>query len=402
MVDSNVRITGALAPHGEGLWAVLLQRGYTPLSARNLMRLAAHLSRWLDEQSRPLESLTPDSITAFCKARRQAGYSGFRSPRALAPILCYLEQAGIARSTDPKPQLSGLDQLMQRYAASLCRERGITEGLAALYCDLAQQFLTSCLTDDLGPDLRMTLQARDVTSFLLKLVPHYATGTVALVASRLRVLLRFLLIEGYLDVDLTGAIPAVAHPRNMGVPKFLEADEVRRLLRTCDRRRHVGRRNFAVLKLLVRLGLRRGEVAALELDDIDWHNGDFRVRGKGNRHERLPMPIDVGTALANYLRWSRPHTTDRHVFLGVRAPFAVLPSGGIGAIARSALARAGLSGSSHRLRHTAATQMLRAGASLDEVAQVLRHRSHTTTAIYAKVDRGVLSSVARPWPGAAS
>ena len=245
------------------------------------------------------------------------------------------------------------------------------------------------------------LDASDVTSFVLEVSSRYSTGASKHIVTVLRSLLRYLYLEGRLAVDLTGAVPAVAGWRLQSLPKALDAHEVRRLLRACDRRRHVGRRDYAVLLLMVRLGLRQGEVAALELDDIDWRAGEFLVRGKGRSEERLPLPGDVGEALVRYLRTSRPPTSARALFLSVRAPHRALTPCAIGALACRALARAALPATNaHRLRHTAATGMLRAGASLDEVAQVLRHRSHDTTAIYAKVERRALRTVVRPWPGA--
>jgi integrase len=217
----------------------------------------------------------------------------------------------------------------------------------------------------------------------------------------LRALLRYLYLEGRLAADLTGAVPAVAGWRLRGLPSALAADQVPRLLRSCDRRRAIGRRDHAVLLLLVRLGLRAGEVAGLRLDDIDWPAGEVLIRGKGRREDRLPLPADVGAALAHYLRTSRPRTTARQVFLGTRAPRRALSPAAVSTIARQAGRHAGLPATSaHRLRRTAATALLRGGASLDEIAQVLRHRSPDTTAIYAKVDRRALRAVIRPWPGA--
>lgn len=403
MVDStSVRFTQALAPYRQGLWQAFLDLGYTPLSAGNLLRLAAHLSRWLDEHGERLESLSPALIESFLNARREAGYTHFRSVRAVAPILSYLEEAGVVSRIVPVRELTAREQLIRRYHEYLRRERGLTEGRARAYCDTARRFLQASLDPDDVAEAELRLNASHVTAFLLEATSRYATGMVANVASALRSVLRYLYLEGRLAVDLSGAVPATTGSRRGGLPKALERGEMRRLLRTCDRRRHVGRRNYAVLLLMTRLGLRAGEVAALELDDIDWRHGEFRVRGKGNRHERLPLPGDVGAAIAAYLRRSRLASVDRHLLLTVRAPARALSAMAIKAIANTALTRAGLPTGSHRLRHTAATQMLAAGASLDEIAQVLRHRSHATTAIYAKVNRSALITVARPWPGAVS
>ena len=175
-----------------------------------------------------------------------------------------------------------------------------------------------------------------------------------------------------------------------------------RLLASCDRTSAVGRRDFAVLTVLSRLGLRACEVARLELGDVDWRAGEIIVRGKQDRHERIPLPSDVGDALVDYLRHGRPDRRDPHLFLTARAPFGPLTggAGAIGMLVRSASERAGLPPVGvHRLRHTVATEVLRAGAPLEEVASLLRHRRHATTVLYAKVDWERLRELARPWPG---
>lgn len=403
MVDPfSVRFTEALAPYQQGLWETFLDLGYTPLSACNLLRLAAHLSRWLDEQGIALESLSPPLIESFIEARRKASYTHFRSARAVASILRYLEAAGVVSLVAPAPESTALERLILSYHEYLCKERGLTEARARVYCDTAQRFLHVCLGLDQVVDVDLKVTAGQVTAFVLEAAPRYSKGTVANIATALRSVLRYLYLDGRLAVDLTGAVPVTTGSRRGGLPKALDASEVRRLLRTCDRRRHVGRRNYAVLLLMVRMGLRAGEVAALQLDDIDWRRGEFRVRGKGDHHERLPLPADVGEAVAAYLRKSRPQITDRQAMLTVRAPLRALSSMAVKAVVNTALARAGLPTGSHRLRHTAATQMLAAGGSLDEIAQVLRHQNHATTTIYTKVDRSALITVARPWPGAVS
>jgi integrase/recombinase XerD len=205
-------------------------------------------------------------------------------------------------------------------------------------------------------------------------------------------------LGGVIETPLVWAVPSVADLRDRTLPRGLEPAAVKRLLASCDRRRTVGRRDRAILLLLSRLGLRAGEVAAITLDDIDWRAGLLLVRGKGSRHDVLPLPVDVGEAIVAYLR-RRPRCESRALFVAVNAPRTALAQGTVRWIVRAACDRAGLPRvGAHRLRHTAATEMLRHGASLAEIGQVLRHREQKTTAIYAKVDRRSLRALARPWP----
>lgn len=399
---STIQFSGALADHRYGLWEALLANGYSPLSALNVLRLAAHLSRWLQEQEQPLDALTHECIQTFFDARRGAGYTQFLTPRSLEVIVRHLEAVGAICLPLRVPALmSPVDQLVQEYRDYLRRERGLSADSVRAYGDIAGRFARSCVDEE--PGAIAQLRAKDLTSFMLSASSRYSVGTTKYIVTVLRSFVRYLYVRGYVGLDLTGALPAVAGWRLSSLPKALNAVQIRQLLGACDRRRHIGRRDYAVVLLMVRMGLRRGEVARLELDDVDWRAGEFIIHGKGPRDERLPLPADVGEALAVYLRRSRPSASTRRLFLNVRAPHTPLTSGAVGAIVCRTLKRAGLPGNnSHRLRHTAATQMLRAGASLDEIAQVLRHRSHDTTAIYAKVDRSALREVIRPWPGAAS
>jgi integrase/recombinase XerD len=201
-------------------------------------------------------------------------------------------------------------------------------------------------------------------------------------------------------VSLASAVPSVAGWKLAGLPRALTPAQQRALLASCDRRTSTGRRDYAIVLLLARLGLRSGEVARLGLGDIDWHAGELRVVGKGNRGESLPLPADVGAAITAYLRRGRPASAEsRSVFVRVHAPHRALTPGGVGNVVNAAGERAGLGHvHAHQLRHTAATAMLRAGSPLAEVGQVLRHRSTFNTAIYAKVDQDALAVLARPWP----
>jgi len=284
------------------------------------------------------------------------------------------------------------------YRANLIGERGLTAGTSRGYVDFVRPFVVTRLR---GAVLDLAgLTAADVTGFVLGACPGRAVGSAKLIVCALRSLLRWLHLTGQVSTSLAAAVPSVAGWRLSGLPKGLEPGELRRLLASCDRRTPTGRRDYAVVLLLSRLGLRAGEVARLGLDDIDWRRGEIAIVGKGNRAERLPLPADVGAAIAAYLRRGRPVSAEgRSVFVRVHAPHRALTTGGVTEVVFDAAQRAGLGKMhAHRLRHTAATAMLRAGSPLPEVGQVLRHRSPLTTAIYAKVDRDALAVLARPWP----
>jgi site-specific recombinase XerD len=299
--------------------------------------------------------------------------------------------------------LTPVEELLARYHRYLIVERGLGGPTAHGYLDAVRPFLAGRTGQEGGLELA-GLTAADVTAFVLAACPGRAIGPAKLTVTALRSLLGFLHVDGVLPVPLGEAVPSVAGWRLCGLPRALEAEQVDRLLEVCDRHHAAGRRDLAILLLLVRLGLRAGEVAALNLDDIDWRAGELTVRGKGNRAERLPLPTDVGEAIADYLRDGRPATAaGRPVFVRLKAPLQQLTSGGITQVVFAAGQRAGLGKlHAHRLRHTAATAMLRAGAPLAEVGQVLRHRRALSTAIYAKVDRQALAVLARPWPGTLS
>jgi site-specific recombinase XerD len=243
--------------------------------------------------------------------------------------------------------------------------------------------------------------AAAVSAFVLAEASRRPGTSICSVATALRSLLGFLHVEGLLECSLTGAVPGVGAWRGASLPRPLGPGELRRLLASCDRRRAIGRRDFAILLLLGRIGLRCGEVAGLALEDIDWRAGELVIYGKGRRDDRLPLPADVGEALAGYLRRGRPaDALDRSVFVRALAPHRAMGSRAVSRVVAAAAARAGLDPvRAHRLRHTAATELLRAGATLPEVGQVLRHRRLLSTAIYAKVDERSLRQLARPWPG---
>ncbi|MDT8442485.1 MAG: tyrosine-type recombinase/integrase [Desulfuromonadales bacterium] len=396
----RVRMTGPLAPYRDVLWAELLGRGYAPLSARNLMRVAAHLSRWLGEGQRSPSDLTAERIEAFLRHRRACGYTCWRTPKGLAPILDALRIFGAVPAAEPAPvDSSASGQLLRDFERYLLEERGIRSNTAAGYLRLVQPFVEGLRLSHLS-ELEQ-LSAEVVSRFILHEARSSSVGYLKLKVTALRSFLRYLHIRG-LCRDLAAAVPAVAGYRLSGLPKSILEEDVRRIEKTCDRATAKGRRDYAILLLLSRLGLRAREVAALTLEDVHWARGEVLVRGKGSEGA-LPLPHEVGEALADYLREGRPDSTSRRIFLQVPAPHRALSTAGVKMVVRQASRRAGLRPiGSHRLRHTAATSMLRRGVSLPDIAQVLRHRSLATTAIYAKVDQQTLRTLARPWPGGAA
>ena len=394
-------VRGPLEPHVAGLAEELLRQGYTRSAASQHVCFIAHLDRWMQAEGVGLDGLSRLVIERYLAQRRAAGYVEYRSLKALQPLREYLAPLGvlpIPQEVPPDP----VEELLGRYRAWLLVERGVTPGTARGYLDCVRPFVATRACGDALEFTRVT--AADVTAFVLAACPGRAVGSAKLIVCALRSLLRWLHVTGQVPVSLAAAVPSVAGWRLSGLPKGLEPGQLRSLLGACDRRAPTGRRDYAIMLLLARLGLRAGEVARLGLDDVDWRRGEIAVLGKGDRAERLPLPAEVGAAIAAYLRRGRPGTAaGRSVFVRVHAPHRALTTGGVTMVVFDAAQRAGLGRiHAHRLRHTAATAMLQAGSPLAEVGQVLRHRSALTTAIYAKVDRDALVVLARPWPVDAS
>ncbi len=398
---SRVRVGGPLEAYGSGFVVELARVGYTRDAIACHVRLAAALSGWLAARGLDATGLAVPVVEEFFAARRAAGHATLRSSRALQPLLEYLRGQGVAIPVAVAAS-SPAELLLERYRRYLLGERGLAAGTVRGYVDSIRPFLEGQLAGD-GSGLER-LTTRDISAYLVSACPGRSQTSAKLLVTALRSLLGFLHVEGVLAESLAGAVPSATGWRLAGLPRTLEPGEVRRLLASCDRRTSAGRRDFAILTLLARLGLRRGEVAALQLDDLDWRAGEISIRGKGDRRERLPLPSDVGEAVAGYLRRGRPASVDgRCVFVRLKAPLRALTPAGVTQVVVSASRRAGLGEiTAHRLRHTAATEMLRAGATLPEVGQVLRHRRLETTAIYAKVDREALRTIARAWVGGAA
>lgn len=399
---SRVRVSGPLEPFAAGFAGELGRLGYKRVSIVFQLELMAHASRWLEAEGLGADALTREVVEGLMAERRAAGFTNYVTARAMAPLLAFLRGVGVVVPEAPRAPSGTVEVLLGRFGEYLSVERGLTADTVVGYVHAVRPFLVG-LDDDGGLDLR-GLTAGQVTGFVVARCPKQSRGAAKMTVTALRSLLGWLHVEGLIDRSLVGAVPSAASWRLSGLPRALDPDQVRRLLGSCDRGTGTGRRDFAILTLLVRLGLRAGEVASLGLDDVDWRAGELVVVGKGRRAERLPLPVDVGEAIMAYLTGGRPATAqDRRVFIRVKAPHHGLKTGGVTQVVVSAARRAGLGQiHAHRLRHTAATEMLRAGAPLQEIGQVLRHRTALTTAIYAKVDRDRLRELARPWPGAGS
>ncbi len=391
---SEVVIMGPLAPFAPRFRAALADAGYAPLSTVPQLRLMAHLSRWLDARALTPGDLTAEQVAAYLRDRR-SGHSQMHSRRALAPLLGVLASEGALPAEPSAAPESATDRLLAAFEQYLRSERGLAASTTAAYVARTRRFLAGLPA---GRTVE-AITARDVTAAVLAESATRSVGAAQYFVAAVRAFLRFGHLEGLLTHNLSGAALPITGRRRSTLPQGLDASAVRALLLACDRRERVGRRDYALLLVLVRLGLRASEAGGLTLDDIDWRAGEIVVHGKGRRLDRLPLPADVGAAIATYLRQGRPATERREVFLRAVAPLGPLSRGSVSLAVRRASRRAGLPPiGAHRLRHTLACAMVGAGVPLPTIGGVLRHRSLVSTATYARVDIEALRRLARPWP----
>ncbi|MGH2358026.1 MAG: tyrosine-type recombinase/integrase [Candidatus Limnocylindria bacterium] len=385
----------------DGFVVRLENLGYVSSGLGGQHGLVAHLDRWMGAAGLELADLTPTVLEEFLRARAAAGYVTKLTRRGLTPLLEYLEELGLY--VTPTTSVTGVDRLVGRFRQHLIEERGLGDATVSNYERVARRFLALR-----PPPVEVSVAALstgDVGAFVVARSRELSVDGMQTVVGGMRALLRFLYVAGLVDRALASAVPTVAR-RRQELLRALPSEQVDLLLGACDRATSVGIRDFAVLVMLARLGLRANEVAGLRLDDIDWAAGEVRIRGKGPRLDVLPMPADVGDALVAYLQHARPVDTncvDRRVFIRSCAPRRGLSRQAVGGLVRAASVRAGLPAHGpHRLRHTVATGLLRQGAPLVEIAQLLRHQTVRATVIYAKVDQHALSALAQPWPRGAA
>lgn len=401
---ARVLRAGPLGHHVDGFVEALVSTGYERASIHAKVLVAAQFGRWLERRGHCVCDIDEGQVHEFLRWRRRR-YRAHRGAEAtVVQLLRRLRAAGVLPPAVVSVHRGEATEIEDQYATYLREERALTRATLINYLPLVDRFLVDRFGE--GPVRVKQLKAADVTRFVLRYAHTMSPGRAKLLVTTMRSFLRFLFLRGETAMDLTPSAPTVADWRLTKVPKFIPAQDVQRLLHACDRRSATGRRDYAVLLLLARLGLRASEVVQMTLDDIEWEAGELVVRGKGRRHARLPIPTDVGDALVDYLRRDRPQDTSRRVFICAMAPRRGFAGpGAISTIVMRAIDRAGLrtpTKGAHLLRHSLATDLLRRGASLDEIGDLLRHRSPDTTVLYAKVDIGSLREVAQPWPGGAA
>ncbi len=379
---------GPLAPFTDDLRLMLEGSGYRPFTIASHLREVERLGRWMEERQVRSSDLTCQLLAEYRTANRTLGCP--------ASILGSLRTLIGTVSTGPMSSSPLLD-LLAAFRCHLLNERGLVASTADAYVLRARRFLAWC-----APSGDLTaLTAADVTGAVLRESQNVSARSTQYFVTSLRSFLRFCFVTGLTPVDVSAAALGVSDRGRSSLPRGISSQDASALLGCFDRQQPQGRRDYAIVLILLRLGLRSAEVASLTLDNLHWRVGEVLVHGKGDREEQLPLPTDVGEAIVSYLQQGRAKTIARALFVRRRAPIGALGRGGVSAIVRRASIRAGMAGiGAHRLRHSLACEMVTAGVPLPEIGQVLRHRSLISTANYARVDLPALRGLAQPWPGA--
>jgi integrase/recombinase XerD len=397
-------LKGPLEPYVFAYAMRLLSEGYSSASCRSKIRLMGTFSRWLDRKRIAAHKVTDQDAVDFlsyyhrvrrCRRRRRG------DPATLRQLMKMLCDEGVITSQPAQVQVKPSECLMEEYGLYLQDERALSRAARINYLPFIREFLSFRFGK--GPLAMRKLRARDIIGFVRLRAGQLRGKRAQLMTTALRSFLRFSHYRGFISLDLAACVPAVANWSLSTIPRALPAVHVNQVLKHCNRKSPVGRRDYAILLLLARLGLRGGEVAGLNLDDIDWQNGLFTVLGKGGQPSPLPLPKDVGRAIAAYIKGGRPRLSNsRRVFLRAKAPVIGLTTVAVCCVVKRALDRAGIDSpqkGAHQFRHALATRMLSKGASLTEIGELLRHQNADTTRIYAKVDLASLRAIAMPWPG---
>ncbi len=390
---------GSLVPYLASYAREARAMGFTASSVRAQLWKLKQLSSWLDDRKIAASGLTEPVIREYLAARRFSGSRADGEGAAARRCFAHLRELGVAPPEQPPFDDSPIGQIRRRYEDYLRIERSLDAKTLLKYVPFVRKFLVSQFGD--GPVRLADLRSRDISRFVLRHAPSMSSSGAHDMTTALRSFLRFLFQAGEVETDIAASVPTVATWRLATIPKYISSVDVQRLLDACPQDTECSKRNYAILLLLARLGLRAGDVAAIELDDIEWRTGELRVRGKTSSRDRFPLSEEVGAALATYIRHGRPACFTRRIFIRALAPRRAITASRVGTIVRDALDRAGVESvarGAHLLRHSLATTLLGAGATLSQIGTVLRHRRTGTTEIYAKVDLPGLRSIARPWP----
>jgi site-specific recombinase XerD len=374
--------------------------GYAQHTREVQIRLVADFGCWLAKRGIQAQDITAELFRPYLRARARRRRPTRNDLSALQRLLELLRRKGVVAAA-VSPAATPAERLQSEFRLYLQQERALASTTQAYYAAFVSEFLTERFGTGLVDLSRLC--AADITRFVRRRASTIQSKRVQLMTTALRSFLRFARYRGDIEKDLAACIPAVANWKQSTLPRALPPDQVEQVLNSVDRKTAIGRRDYAILLILARLGLRAGEIKALTLEDLDWQEGLITVRGKAGRFSQLPLPRDVGAAIADYLRHGRPTANSRCVFLRAKAPTGGFQGQtGVGSMVRHALERAGIDSprkGAHQFRHALACQMLKQGASLSEIGELLRHRSPQTTAIYAKVDLGSLATLALSWPG---
>jgi site-specific recombinase XerD len=394
---------GLLGVYIERFAARLLKEGHSQQSTWRNLRVARDFSDWLARKRIALVDLDERTVDQYLRFRRRYRHPFLSDHPALVRLLAVLREIDAIAPKRPAV-LDPLGQLQVDFNQYLLLERGLRPVSAIRHVPVVRQFLSEQCSGGRQSISRLT--AADVTEYIGHHAKDHSPRSAQIMCWTLRAFMRYLQYRGYIVADLASSVPAVKTWRFASLPEYLPPQQILKVLDSCDRHSPIGRRDYAILFLLARLGLRANEVALLTLDEIDWRSGQLTVQGKGGRCAQMPLPAEVGAAIADYLQHGRPPSDSRRVFLRDLAPHSgFASSAGISVVAKTALTRAGTDGVAHKgahlFRHSLATQLLRAGASLTEIGQVLRHQNHDSTRIYAKVDIAALRTLGLPWPGGA-
>lgn len=375
----------------------LRENGYRERVIQSKLGLVGDLRKWLGRNGRGTPHLDEQLLEAFAEHRQQVRRGDLRT---LRQFLDHLREREVVQDRKPVPDQPPLTDLLSQYEKYLRSERGLTATTISHYQNFVGKFSLERFPN--GPFLAKEVKASDISAFILRRGQSQSVASAKLMMTALRSFFRYLFQKGELQADLAASLPTVANRRLSTVPRYMTPEQIERVLKACPCRTAMDRRDYAILLLLARLGLRAGEVVALQIEDINWRASEFLVRGKGKLHDRMPLPADVGEALASYLRLDRPACRTRQVFVCMQAPYrGFAASSALARIVHRALLRADLHPTfkgAHLFRHSLATSLLRSGTTMGEIGEVLRHKSTNTTEIYAKVDFEGLRSLAHFWP----